>query len=89
MGAHLDKNVVAVGGQQIEMRNLGAQPRLHLLVHLVACFRQLHGQVHVVARESVVGSQCQGPWQEAHKVVLEWGGGGGGGQVTVSSKMVK
>lgn len=69
--AHLDKNVPAVADLQREVRDLWAQPRLHLFVHLVARFHQLHSQIHVVPWEPIVGPQCQGSWQEAHKVVLE------------------
>lgn len=69
--AHLDKNVPTVADLQREVRDLRAQPRLHLFVHLVARFHQLHSQIHVVPWEPIVGPQCQGSWQEAHKVVLE------------------
>lgn len=69
--AHLDKNVPIVADLQREVRDLRAQPSLHLFVHLVARFHQLHSQIHVVPWEPIVGPQRQGPWQEAHKVVLE------------------
>lgn len=69
--AHLDKNVPTVTDLQREVHDLRAQPRLHLFVHLVARFHQLHSQIHVVPWEPIVGPQRQGSWQEAHKVVLE------------------
>lgn len=68
---HLDNNVATVAGLQVEVCDLGAQPSLHLLVHLVTRLHQVHGQIHVVPGEPVVGPQRQGSGQEAHKVVLE------------------
>lgn len=62
---------MAVRRHQIEVGNLWTQSRLHLFVHLVTRLHQLDGQIHVVARQIVVGPQGQSPWQEAHQVVLE------------------
>lgn len=55
---HLDKNVPSVTGQQVEMCDLRAQPSLHLFVHLVTCFYQLHSQVHVVSWQPIVSPEC-------------------------------
>lgn len=69
--SHLDNNVAAVTGLQVEVCDLRAQTSLHLFIHLVTGLHQLHSQIHVVPREAVVGPQCQGSWQEAHQVVLK------------------
>ena len=53
------------------MCDLGAQPRLHLTVHLVAGVHECLGQLHVLSRQAVVGTQSQCPRQEAHQVVLK------------------
>lgn len=70
--AHLDLHVLVVAlGVQVEVHDFGAQPRLHLAVHLVAGVHERPGQLHVVGGQAVVGAQSQRPWQEAHQVVLK------------------
>lgn len=70
--AHLDLHVfVVVLGVQVEVHDFGAQPRLHLTVHLVAGVHERPGQLHVVGGQAVVGAQSQRPWQEAYQVVLK------------------
>ena len=56
---------------QVEVCDLGAQPRLHLTVHLVAGVHERLGQLHVLSRQAVVGTQSQCPRQKAHQVVLK------------------
>ena len=56
---------------EVEVCDLGAQPRLHLTVHLVAGVHECLGQLHVFSRQAVVGTQSQCPRQEAHQVVLK------------------
>lgn len=70
--AHLDLHVLlGFLWVQVEVHDLGAQPRLHLPVHLVAGVHERPCELHVVSGQAVVGAQSQRPWQEAHQVVLE------------------
>ena len=70
--AHLDLNVLhSLRALQVEVCDLGAQPRLHLTVHLVAGVHERLGQLHVLSRQAVVGTQSQCPRQDAHQVVLK------------------
>lgn len=56
--AHLDLHVLMGPlGVQVEVHDFGAQPRLHLTVHLVAGVHERLGQLHVVGGQAVVGAQ--------------------------------
>lgn len=67
---HLDIDVSPLVKLQVEMGDLGAQACLHLDVHLVARLHQLQGQLHVILRQPIVGTQRKRARQETHQVVL-------------------
>lgn len=60
-----------IAGLQAEVCDLRTEAGLHLFVHLVAGFHQLHSQVHVVPREAVVGPQSKSSRQEADQMILQ------------------